>query len=282
MELVVGLTVLLVAVVVTVLVVVLRRRRAERERLRGAELRALDARISERLGELAGKPRIRPDRAPAAELPSAGTIEPQAVAVPEPLQPAVAEAPAPQAVAEAPPPPPPAPFLPVADASRPSPMRVGRARPQAVAGTRRNRPRLSPRGVLIGLAAIALLVVVGSQALGFRPSVGQGTPSPTDLSGAVPTGTTDLRPTPEPTITETATPTPTATLSTPSPLPTATPIVYVVQRGDTMSSIAAQYGVPLADLIAANPQIEDPSLIYAGNLITIPLPRPSPTASAAP
>jgi LysM repeat protein len=266
---VVGLTVLLVATAaVTVLVVVLRRRRAERERLRGAEMRALDARISERLGELAGKPRRRPDRSPAAELPSAGTIEPQTVA----------EVPPPPAVAKAPPPP--APFLPVADAPRPSPMRVGRARPQAVAGTRRNRRRVGPRDVLIGLAVIALVLVLGSQALGSRPSVGQGTPSPTDLSGAVPTGTTDLRPTPEPTVTET--PTPTGTASTPSPIPTATPIVYVVRRGDTMSSIAAQFGVPLADLIAANPQIEDPSLIYAGNLITIPLPRASPTPSAAP
>jgi LysM repeat protein len=49
-----------------------------------------------------------------------------------------------------------------------------------------------------------------------------------------------------------------------------------------MIGIAATYGVPLEDLIAANPQIRDPSLIYAGNEITIPTPRPSPGLSPTP
>ncbi|AEJ41348.1 LysM repeat-containing protein [Sulfobacillus acidophilus TPY] len=45
---------------------------------------------------------------------------------------------------------------------------------------------------------------------------------------------------------------------------------YTVQKGDTLSAIAARYGISLAALEAANPQIKDPNLIYPGETITIP------------
>lgn len=45
---------------------------------------------------------------------------------------------------------------------------------------------------------------------------------------------------------------------------------YTVQRGDTLSSIAASHGVSLAALEAANPQIANPNLIFAGQRVTIP------------
>ncbi len=45
---------------------------------------------------------------------------------------------------------------------------------------------------------------------------------------------------------------------------------YTVQRGDSLSQIAAQHGVSLQDLIAANPQIRNPNLIYPGQSIAIP------------
>ena len=45
---------------------------------------------------------------------------------------------------------------------------------------------------------------------------------------------------------------------------------YVVQHGDTLSRIAAQQGVSLAQLEAANPQIHNPNVIYPGQHITIP------------
>ena len=45
---------------------------------------------------------------------------------------------------------------------------------------------------------------------------------------------------------------------------------YVVKAGDTMSGIAAKHGVTLPALIAANPQIKNPNVIYAGNTLTIP------------
>jgi spore coat assembly protein SafA len=38
--------------------------------------------------------------------------------------------------------------------------------------------------------------------------------------------------------------------------------VYTVRKGDTLWGIAKRYGVTLSELIAANPQIKNPNLIY--------------------
>ncbi|MDQ7791258.1 MAG: SafA/ExsA family spore coat assembly protein [Clostridia bacterium] len=45
---------------------------------------------------------------------------------------------------------------------------------------------------------------------------------------------------------------------------------YVVKKGDSMWAIARTYGVSLAELVKANPQIENPNLIYAGQRLNIP------------
>ena len=45
---------------------------------------------------------------------------------------------------------------------------------------------------------------------------------------------------------------------------------YTVQHGDTLSSIAAQHGVSLSALEAANPQIRNPNVIYQGQHVSIP------------
>ena len=46
--------------------------------------------------------------------------------------------------------------------------------------------------------------------------------------------------------------------------------VYIVKKGDTLWGIARRYGVALTALIAANPQIKNPNLIYTGDRVTIP------------
>lgn len=50
---------------------------------------------------------------------------------------------------------------------------------------------------------------------------------------------------------------------------------YVVQSGDTLNAIASRFGAGLSALVAANPQIADPNLIFAGQIIAIPGNLPS-------
>ncbi len=59
---------------------------------------------------------------------------------------------------------------------------------------------------------------------------------------------------------------------------------YTVKSGDSMWSIAKRNGVPFAALIAANPQIKDPGLIFPKQVLTLPtqdVPRPIVRPSAA-
>jgi spore coat assembly protein SafA len=45
---------------------------------------------------------------------------------------------------------------------------------------------------------------------------------------------------------------------------------YTVRKGDTLWGIAKRYHVTLTALIAANPKIKNPNLIYPGDKVTIP------------
>lgn len=49
---------------------------------------------------------------------------------------------------------------------------------------------------------------------------------------------------------------------------------YTVKSGDNLSKIAQAHGIAAGALIRANPQIEDPRLIFPGQVITIPEPIP--------
>lgn len=46
--------------------------------------------------------------------------------------------------------------------------------------------------------------------------------------------------------------------------------VHTVKSGDSMWKIAVKYETGLSEIIAANPHISNPALIYPGDLITIP------------
>ncbi|MCL4264323.1 MAG: LysM peptidoglycan-binding domain-containing protein [Anaerolineae bacterium] len=74
-----------------------------------------------------------------------------------------------------------------------------------------------------------------------------------------------------PTTTIPATFTPPATPESPIPgaQPTAVPATHTIQVGETLFSIAQQYGLTLDVLAAAN-QISDPSLIQVGQVLNIP------------
>lgn len=47
-------------------------------------------------------------------------------------------------------------------------------------------------------------------------------------------------------------------------------IYYTIQAGDSLWKIAVKFQVGISELIAANPQIANPSLIYPNQVITIP------------
>ncbi|WP_180375377.1 SafA/ExsA family spore coat assembly protein [Clostridium thermarum] len=50
----------------------------------------------------------------------------------------------------------------------------------------------------------------------------------------------------------------------------AQPVVYTVKAGDSMWKIATKYEVGVSEIIAANPTIKNPSMIYPGQKLTVP------------
>lgn len=51
--------------------------------------------------------------------------------------------------------------------------------------------------------------------------------------------------------------------------PKVNPKIYIVKKGDTMWAIAKRNGISLKTLVAKNPQIKNPNLIYPGNKINL-------------
>jgi LysM repeat protein len=65
----------------------------------------------------------------------------------------------------------------------------------------------------------------------------------------------------------------------PNPLPSL--MIYVVNEGDTLSSISFEIGTPMEAIEAANPNLKL-DLIYPGQEIVVPLTTPTPTATLTP
>ncbi len=82
---------------------------------------------------------------------------------------------------------------------------------------------------------------------------------------------------PLPTLTPTPPPTATRDPALPTLPPTPTPIVYTVQRGDTLSGIAARYNLPVDEIMAAN-GLKD-FFIRTGQQLIIPPPTPTPSVT---
>lgn len=92
------------------------------------------------------------------------------------------------------------------------------------------------------------------------------------IAGCGPAATPSPSPSPLLAITPPPTEAPTAA-STESPSPSAaTGQVYVVKKGDTLIRIAFRHGVTLAALLAANPEVTDPTKLRIGQKLVIPTP----------
>jgi LysM repeat protein len=52
--------------------------------------------------------------------------------------------------------------------------------------------------------------------------------------------------------------------------PPATGSTYVIQVGDTLAKIANRYGTTVSAILAVNPQIYNPNVIYVGQVINLP------------
>jgi len=126
---------------------------------------------------------------------------------------------------------------------------------------RKRKERLVPL-ILGGLAIVLLVVGIFFVVLWFT---GDSPPAlPGFLASKTPTPTethTPRPPTATPTVTLTSAPT-----LTPTP---SGPIVYIVEPGDTLSSIAEKFGVEIVLLMALN-DITDPNQLFVNIKITIP------------
>lgn len=126
---------------------------------------------------------------------------------------------------------------------------------------RRRRERMVPL-LLGGLAVV--LTVVGLLLVVVWLTGDRGTALPAFLATDTPTSTDTATPSP-PTLTPTITETP---LPSETPTPEG-PQTYIVEPGDTLSSIADRFGVDILLLISVN-NITDPSAINAGEELIIP------------
>jgi len=109
-------------------------------------------------------------------------------------------------------------------------------------------PRIAVLAVALLVAAVGLFVI-GPDLLGIGGGDASPRPSPSRSAAAA-----------------TATPDPT-------PVPAPTPQVYVIRSGDTMSKIAANFGISPEDLCAANEAtVTDCDRIIVGNELIIPVP----------
>jgi lipoprotein-anchoring transpeptidase ErfK/SrfK len=74
---------------------------------------------------------------------------------------------------------------------------------------------------------------------------------------------------------------PVSALAAPAPDDETCAESYQIVRGDTLNKIARRCGISLSALVMANPQIEQPSRIFAGQTLTLPR-RPKPASEESP
>jgi LysM repeat protein len=128
------------------------------------------------------------------------------------------------------------------------------------------------RRVLLLLVLLAAAVLIGAIVSGTMGAIATAPATPPTADGLAASPSPSAAPSPSsapaPSPSPTALPSPSPT-STSSPGPIQT--IYVVKPGDSLSSIAAKYGVTPQAIQQAN-KIKDPNVIQVGQKLIIPRP----------
>ena len=139
-----------------------------------------------------------------------------------------------------------------------------------------------PRSATLGRTALAGLLAGSLLTLAACFSTGDDTEGPTTDTGGAGSNTVVTLAPPPPVTPATGVvqqppelppePPPTTPAPTQPERELGSQLVYTIQPGDTLFSIARQFGVTLDDLVALN-NIEDPDRINAGDELFIPPPE---------
>ncbi len=140
--------------------------------------------------------------------------------------------------------------------------------------------RSRPRRIAVPFAELLVTALIALIALGWWQTRGTRLLAYRAVFTATAQRATEATPTPTPTVPPTPTPTPTATV-TPTPTPTPTPVIYVVQPNDTLLNIAAEFGITVEQLAAAN-GMSTSDFIQVGQELIIPPPEGLPTPTPTP
>lgn len=144
--------------------------------------------------------------------------------------------------------------------------------PSVIAAYRKRQQRAERLLVLFWI--VVMLVVVGAGYLVYRLLTPKdNTPQQALVTTETPASTQaavqEIPTTAPAQLAVTDTPAWTATPAGPTSTPTEAVTIYTVQSGDTMSSIAAQFGVSLLDLQRLNPAVT-PEFLNLGDKISVP------------
>ncbi len=156
------------------------------------------------------------------------------------------------------------------------------------AATATTQPALAPAPSATPTATALPSATSTATALPTATSTATALPSATSTATALlsATSTATALPSATPSAIPTATATPTAS-STETPAPTVSPtalpwsVVHVAQPGDFVARIAKRYGATVADVVEAN-ELEDPSIIYRGQVLLVPLASAQKALAATP
>ena len=141
-----------------------------------------------------------------------------------------------------------------------------------------------PRRRIALIALTVVLALVLTSCFGEDEGTADSTTTTAQASPPQTVAPTTQAPPPQTVAPTTQAPPPTVTPTTQAPPPQTVPVttaptepsvdgdgilLYTVQAGDTLFSIAQRFGVSLDDVIEAN-NISNPDVIYEGDTLTIP------------